>query len=166
MAQVTEVREVTEVQEAEKAPVAERPTQLNNSAPKANPQETAAFEAIRRGLGMSGIKHDDWDFIGNRILDELKKGGILPFGIEDVIRKALPDTQINRRLDVHVHDRGDGEMTPDRALRLTRALSDAYGSDWQLEHYQRTDPRFPAFGALKATIGNTRVCVYFEEIEQ
>jgi len=45
---------------AEKAPVAERPTQLNNnnSTPKVNTQETAAFEAIRRGLGISGIEHD------------------------------------------------------------------------------------------------------------
>ena len=45
---------------AEKAPVAERPTQLNNnnSTPKVNTQETAAFEVIRRGLGISGIEHD------------------------------------------------------------------------------------------------------------
>ena len=45
---------------AEKAPVAERPTQLNNnnSTPKVNTQETAAFEAIRKGLGISGIEHD------------------------------------------------------------------------------------------------------------
>lgn len=42
---------------AEKAPVAERPTQLtkNNSTPKVNTQETAAFEVIRRGLGISGV---------------------------------------------------------------------------------------------------------------
>lgn len=48
MAQVTE----------EKAPVAERPTQLNNnnSTPKVNTQETAAFQAIRKGLGISGIE--------------------------------------------------------------------------------------------------------------
>ena len=43
---------------AEKAPVAERPAQLNNSTPKVNTQETAAFEVIRRGLGISGIEHD------------------------------------------------------------------------------------------------------------
>jgi len=45
---------------AEKAPVAERPTQLNtnNSTPTVNMQEKAAFEAIRRGLGISGIEHD------------------------------------------------------------------------------------------------------------
>lgn len=45
---------------AEKAPVAERPIQLNNNnnTPKVNTQETAAFEAIRRGLGISGIEHD------------------------------------------------------------------------------------------------------------
>lgn len=50
MSQVTE----------EKAPVAERPTQLNNnnSTPKVNTQETAAFEVIRRVLGISGIEHD------------------------------------------------------------------------------------------------------------
>ena len=41
---------------AEKAPVAERPAQLNNSTPKVNTQETAAFEVIRRGLGISGIE--------------------------------------------------------------------------------------------------------------
>ena len=48
MSQVTE----------EKAPVAERPTQLNNnnSTPKVNTQETAAFQAIRKGLGISGIE--------------------------------------------------------------------------------------------------------------
>lgn len=48
MAQLTE----------EKAPVAERPTQLNNnnSTPKVNTQETAAFQVIRRGLGISGIE--------------------------------------------------------------------------------------------------------------
>ncbi len=42
---------------AEKAPVAERPTQLNtnNSTPTVNTQETAAFHAIRRGLGISGV---------------------------------------------------------------------------------------------------------------
>jgi len=40
---------------AEKAPVAERPAQLNNSTPKVNTQETAAFQAIRRGLGISGV---------------------------------------------------------------------------------------------------------------
>jgi len=40
---------------AEKAPVAERPAQLNNSTPKVNTQEAAAFEAIRRGLGISGV---------------------------------------------------------------------------------------------------------------
>ena len=128
-----------------------------------DPQELLRW-SHQEGLGLCGIEPDDWYWMANKILDVLKKGGILPFGVEDVIRKVLPDTQINRRLDVHVHDRGDGEMTPDRALRLTRALSDAYGSDWQLEHYQRTDPRFPAFGALKATIGNTNVCVFFEEI--
>lgn len=63
----------------EKAPVAERPTQVknNNSTPKVNPQETAAFEAIRRGLGVSGIEHDDWDFIANKVLDSLKKAGIV-----------------------------------------------------------------------------------------
>jgi len=45
---------------AEKAPVAERPTQLNsnNSTPTVNMQEKAAFHAIRRGLGISGIEHD------------------------------------------------------------------------------------------------------------
>lgn len=43
---------------AEKAPVAERPAQLNNSTPKVNTQETAAFQVIRRGLGISGIEHD------------------------------------------------------------------------------------------------------------
>lgn len=165
MTQVTEVREVTEVQEAEKALINERPSQVHDTVPKVDPQEAAALEAIRKGLGLCGIEPDDWYWMANKILDVLKKSGILPFGIEDVIRKALPDTQINRRLDVHVHDRGDGEMTPDRALRLTRALSDAYGSDWLLEHYRRNDPRrMPAFGALKATIGNTNVCVFFEEI--
>ncbi len=42
---------------AEKAPVAERPTQLNsnNSTPRVNTQETAAFEVIRRGLDISGV---------------------------------------------------------------------------------------------------------------
>ena len=40
---------------AEKAPVAERPAQLNNSTPTVNTQETAAFHAIRRGLGISGV---------------------------------------------------------------------------------------------------------------
>ena len=64
---------------AEKAPVAERPTQLNNnnSTPKVNTQETAAFDAIRRGLAVSGIEHDDWDFIANKVLDSLKKAGIV-----------------------------------------------------------------------------------------
>ena len=62
---------------AEKAPVAERPAQLDNSTPKVNTQETAAFEAIRRGLAVSGIEHDDWDFIGNKVLDSLKKAGIV-----------------------------------------------------------------------------------------
>lgn len=153
-----------EAREVEKALINERPSQVHDTVPKVDPQEAAALEAIRKGLGLCGVEHDDWDWMATKVLDSLKDSGILPFGIEDVIRKALPDTQINRRLDVHVHDRGDGEMTPGRALRLTRALSDAYGSDWQLEHYQRTDPRFPAFGALKATIGNTNVCVFFEEI--
>ena len=40
---------------AEKAPVAERPAQLNNSTPTVNTQETAAFHAICRGLGISGV---------------------------------------------------------------------------------------------------------------
>ena len=40
---------------AEKAPVAERPAQLDNSTPKVNTQETAAFEVIRRGLDISGV---------------------------------------------------------------------------------------------------------------
>ena len=62
---------------AEKAPVAERPAQLNNSTPKVNTQEAAAFEAIRRGLAVSGIEHDDWDFIANKVLDSLKKAGIV-----------------------------------------------------------------------------------------
>jgi len=62
---------------AEKAPVAERPAQLDNSTPKVNTQETAAFEAIRRGLAVSGIEHDDWDFIANKVLDSLKKAGIV-----------------------------------------------------------------------------------------
>jgi hypothetical protein len=140
------------------APVKEQPS---NQSP-----DYTAFEAIRKGLGMSGIEHDDWDFIANKVLASLKEGGILPFGIEDVIRKVLPDTQINRRLDVHVHDRNTGVTTPDRALRLTRALSDAYGAEWRLEHYRRSRSRFPAFGALQATIGNTNVCVFFEEAPQ
>ena len=62
---------------AEKAPVAERPAQLDNSTPKVNTQETAAFDAIRRGLAVSGIEHDDWDFIANKVLDSLKKAGIV-----------------------------------------------------------------------------------------
>jgi hypothetical protein len=35
-----------------------------------------AFEAIRKGLGMSGIEHDDWDFIANKVFDCLKDAGI------------------------------------------------------------------------------------------
>ena len=62
---------------AEKAPVAERPAQLDNSTPKVNTQETAAFEAIRRGLAVAGIELDDWDFIANKVLDSLKKAGIV-----------------------------------------------------------------------------------------
>lgn len=154
-----------EAREVEKALINEHPSQVHDTVPKVDPQEAAALEAIRKGLGLCGIEHDDWDWMANKILDVLKKSGILPFGVEDVIRKVLPNTQINRSLNVHVHERDLGDVTPDRALKLTRALSDAYGVDWLLEHYRRNDPRrMPAFGALKATIGNTNVCVFFEEI--
>lgn len=39
--------------------------------------EQQALEAIRRGLGMSGIEHDDWDFIAQRVFDSLKDAGIV-----------------------------------------------------------------------------------------
>ncbi len=155
---------MSQVQETGKAPTNERPSQVHDTVPKVDPQEAAALEAIGKGLGLCGIEPDDWYWMANKILDVLKKSGILPFGVEDVIRKVLPNTQINRSLNVHVHERDLGDVTPDRVLKLTRALSDTYGVDWLLHHYRRNDPRrMPAFGALKATIGNTNVCVFFEE---
>lgn len=51
------------------APVQEQPS---NQSP-----DYTAFEAIRKGLGMSGIEHDDWDFIAQRVFDSLKDAGIV-----------------------------------------------------------------------------------------
>jgi hypothetical protein len=80
------------------APAQEQPS---NQSPNSTADPTAeqqALEAIRRGLGMSGIEHDDWDFIGNKVLDSLKKAGIVkpqPEGAYFILPKGEAGDAVN-----------------------------------------------------------------------
>ena len=77
---------MSQMQEAEKAPVFERPTQNNVTASVPNPQEMAALEAIRNGLYVAGIDHDQLDFIAGKVMTKLDDAGLLRKSALEVAR--------------------------------------------------------------------------------
>ncbi len=75
----------------------------NSTAEPTVEQEVATLEAIRRGLGMSGVEHDDWDFIANKVFDCLKDAGIAGILKAQRAEEAyfiLPNGQTTDRLSV------------------------------------------------------------------
>ena len=144
---------------AEKAPVAERPAQLNNSTPKVNTQETAAFEAIRRGLGISGIEHDDWDFIAQRVFDSLKAAGLLKPDLEDIIRTIEPEARTQRFLSVY--EPWPHRRTLAEAQRVAAAIVAEFGGSVETVRFSKS----PKEGCVKVTACGTEINIYFEDEE-
>lgn len=212
------MNEVAEIQEVEKAPVSERPSQVNDTShgvggqapdrtcrtcgrfpcpypgddelkPKVaedpdflkQPEcwkpfsvETRALEAIRRGLGTSGIEHDDWDFIAHKVLDSLKLFGVLKptyanprqnpnlDAVEALIRSIESDTRVNRSMSVH-HPCPEGGYRQTRSLAKAMEIGEAIAgiAGVELEIREFGDSRE---GTVRVDIGDTEISIFYKAL--
>lgn len=144
---------------AEKAPVAERPAQLDNSTPKVNTQETAALDAIRRGLFAAGVEHDHWERFADRILWSLKEAGLLKPALEDIVRTVEPEARTRRFMSVYYpwpHRRTLAE-----AQEVAAAIVAEYGGRVETMRFSKS----PKEGCVKVTACGTQINIYFEDEE-
>jgi len=141
------------------APVEEQPSnQLpNDTAEQTVEQE--ALEAIRKGLGMSGVEHDDWDFVADKVLASLKEAGLLKPDLEDIIRTVEPEARTRRFMSVYYpwpHRRTLAE-----AQRVAAAIVFKYGGSVETIRFSLS----PKEGCIKVTACDTEISIYFEDKE-
>lgn len=133
------------------APVEEQPC---NQSP-----DYTAFEAIRKGLGISGIEHDQWDFIGNKVMDSLKEAGLLNPDLEDIVRTVEPEASTQRFLSVY--EPWPRRRTLAEAQRVAAALVAEYGGSVETMRFSKS----PKEGCVKVTACGTDISIYFEDEE-
>ncbi len=121
--------------------------------------EQQALEAIRKGLGMSGIEHDDWDFIGNKVLASLKEAGLLKPDLEDIIRTVEPEARTQRFMSVY-HPWPD-RRTLAEAQRVAAAILFKYGGSVETIRFEWS----PKEGCIKVTACGTDITIYFQDEE-
>ena len=146
-------------------PAEERPKNPSPNSTADPAAEQQALEAIRRGLGMSGVEHDDWDFIGSKVLDSLKQAGLMKPDFESIVRGMEPDAYVVRTLDVHYSwPPEEGKRIPRdfaRALEIGAAIVAEYGGHLEVRWFCDC----PNEGAVGITTCGTRVYIYFEDEE-
>lgn len=136
--------------------------QLNDHPPNSTAGPTVeqqALEAIRRGLGMSGIEHDDWDFIANNVLDSLKQAGLMKPDFESIVRSVEPEAGTRRFMSVYYpwpHRRTLAE-----AQKVAAALVAEYGGSVATMRFSTS----PKEGCVKVTACGTEINIYFEDEE-
>jgi hypothetical protein len=116
-----------------------------------------AFEAIRKGLGISGIEHDQWDFIGNKVMDSLKEAGLLKPDLEDIIRTIEPEASTQRFMSVYYpwpHRRTLAE-----AQKVAAAIVAEFGGSVETMRFSKS----PKEGCVKVTACGTVISIYFED---
>lgn len=156
---------MSQVIQTQEAPVSERPTQDNITAPSIDPQELAALEAIRKGLCCSGIDHDDWDFIAGKILDGLKDAEVLRLtpSVTEVIRSTEPDAVVYTEYHIHQVGIGSGRLTEEQARRIGVALHLKFGGTLERRFYEATAEVAYAFGNYRVAVNDNLVInLYFD----
>jgi len=121
--------------------------------------EQQALEAIRKGLGVSGIEHDDWDFVADKVMDSLKEAGLLKPDLEDIIRTVEPEARTQRFMSVYY-------PWPDRrtlaeAQRVAAAILFKYGGSVETIRFEWS----PKEGCIKVTACGTDITIYFQDEE-
>jgi len=109
---------------------------------------------------MSGIEHDDWDFIGNKVLASLKEAGLLKPDLESIIRSVEPEASAQRFLSVY--EPWPRHRTLAEAQKVAAAIVAEYGGSVKTVRFSKS----PKEGCVKVTACGTEINIYFEEIEQ
>jgi hypothetical protein len=131
------------------APVKEQPS---NQSP-----DYTAFEAIRKGLGMSGIEHDDWDFIAHKVRDSLKEAGLLKPDLEDIVRTVEPEASTERF--VSVYHPWPHRRTLAEAQKVAAAIVAEFGGSVETVRFSMS----PKEGSVEVTACGTEISIYFED---
>jgi len=109
---------------------------------------------------MSGVEHDDWDFIGNKVLASLKEAGLLKPDLESIIRSVEPEASAQRFLSVY--EPWPRHRTLAEAQKVAAAIVAEYGGSVKTVRFSKS----PKEGCVKVTACGTEINIYFEEIEQ
>jgi hypothetical protein len=110
-------------------PTEERPENPSPNSTAGPTVEQEVLEAIRKGLGMSGVEHDDWDFIANKVFDCLTDAGIVKAPQEEAYKPVISvqeikhlvryiDSSADIRTIFHIH----GERDSTSAEEIAKAI--------------------------------------------
>ena len=116
-------------------------------------------EIISRGLGTSGIEHDDWDFIAHKVMDSLKEAGLLKPDFESIVQSVEPNARTQRFLSVYYpwpHRRTLAE-----AQKVAAAIVAEFGGSVDTVRFSKS----PKEGCVKVTACGTEINIYFEDEE-
>lgn len=168
------MNQVSEAIKTEKAPISERPTQVKDTLSAPNPQEVAALEAVKAGLYVAGIEHDDLDFIADMVLAKLEDAKVLrsdlasPGGnpdldaVEALIQSLEAGARFGRHLNVYAPWPDGGRKQPrslSKALAIGRAIAAIAGVEIEVLRFRLS----PRQGAVHVDIGNTEISIFYEE---
>ena len=140
------------------APAQEQPNDHSPNSTAGPTVEQQALEAIRKGLAMSGIEHDDWDFIGNKVLASLKEAGLLKPDLDDIIRTIEPEANTQQFLNVY---ESWSRRTLAEAQRVAAAIVAEYGGRVKTVRFSTS----PKEGCVKVTACGTDISIYFQDEE-
>jgi hypothetical protein len=108
---------------------------------------------------MSGIEHDDWGFVADKVLASLKEAGLLKPDLEDIIRTVEPEARTRRFMSVYYpwpHRRTLAE-----AQRVAAALVFKYGGSVETMRFSLS----PKEGCIKVIACGTDISIYFQDEE-
>lgn len=137
----------------------EQPCNQSPNSTALSTVEQQALEAIRRGLGMSGIEHDDWDFIAHKVRDSLKEAGLLKPDLESIIRSVEPEASTQRFLSVY--EPWPRRRTLAEAQKVAAAIVAEFGGSVETVRFSNS----PKEGAVRVTACGTEISIYFEDEE-
>lgn len=116
-------------------------------------------EIISRGLGMSGIEHDDWDFVADKVLASLKEAGLLKPDFESIIRTVEPEARTRRFMSVYYP--WPRRRTLAEAQKVAAAIVAKYGGSVETMRFSKS----PKEGCIKVIACGTEISIYFEDEE-
>lgn len=153
---------MSQVQETGKAPLEQRPSQVNDTTSRPSSLEAAVFECLCAGLTNAGVPHGVIAAAVKECMALFRERGLFarPLSVLDVIRSVEPEAAVNT--EYCVHRVGDRHLSKDQADRIATAIVAEFGGTIERRLYGAKPGAHPAFANLKVTLSdNVEVNLFY-----